>query len=56
MCDVNASYRPGQHASLFLNGKNIFDEPIWGYQGREEAWARYARFGGFRELGVRGTF
>ena len=26
------------------------------YQEREEAWARYARFGGFWELGVKGTF
>jgi TonB-dependent receptor len=56
MCDVTASYRLGRHATLFLNGKNIFDEPIWGYQSRKDAWARYARFGGFWELGVRGTF
>jgi iron complex outermembrane recepter protein len=56
MCDVTASYRLMRHASLFVNGKNIFDEPIWGYQGREEAWARYARFGAFWELGVKGEF
>jgi iron complex outermembrane receptor protein len=56
MCDVSMSYRLSRHAALFVNGKNIFDEPIWGYQGRKEAWARYARFGGFWELGVKGTF
>jgi iron complex outermembrane recepter protein len=56
MCDVTVNYRLGRHATLFLNGKNIFDEPIWGYQGREEAWARYARFGGFWEIGVKGHF
>jgi hypothetical protein len=41
---------------LFVNGKNIFDEPLWGYMGKEAAWARYARFGGFWELGVKGSF
>jgi iron complex outermembrane receptor protein len=56
MCDVIASYRLTRHATLFVNGKNIFDEPIWGYQGREDAWARFARFGGFWELGVKGAF
>jgi outer membrane receptor protein involved in Fe transport len=56
MCDVTVSYRLGRHATLFLNGKNIFDEPIWGYMDREEVWARYARFGGFWELGVKGAF
>jgi TonB-dependent receptor len=56
MCDVTASCRLTPHATLFVNGRNIFDEPIWGYQGREEAWARYARFGGYWELGVKGTF
>jgi iron complex outermembrane receptor protein len=56
MCDVTASYRLTRRVSLFVNGKNIFDEPIWGYLGREEAWARYARFGGFWEVGVKGAF
>ncbi|PTY03650.1 hypothetical protein DB347_20665 [Opitutaceae bacterium EW11] len=56
MCDVTASYRLTRFATLFVNGRNIFDEPIWGYQGREEAWARYARFGAYWELGVKGTF
>jgi len=56
MCDVTASYQLTRYTTLFVNGKNIFDEPIWGYQGREEAWARYARFGSFWELGVKGTF
>jgi iron complex outermembrane recepter protein len=56
MCDVTASYQLTRHVTLFLNGKNIFDEPIWGYMGKEEAWARYARFGGFWELGVKGAF
>jgi len=56
MCDVTASYRLSRHATLFVNGKNIFDEPIWGYQGRKQAWARYARFGSFWELGVKGSF
>ncbi|HEY8993318.1 MAG TPA: TonB-dependent receptor, partial [Lacunisphaera sp.] len=35
MCDVAVSYRLSRHVTLFVNGKNIFDEPIWGYQGRE---------------------
>lgn len=56
MCDVSLSYAFNRRLTLFLNGKNIFDEPIWGYMGREEAWARYARFGGFWELGVKGSF
>jgi iron complex outermembrane receptor protein len=56
MCDVSASYQINRRVALFVNGKNIFDEPIWGYQGRDEAWARYARFGAFWELGVKGTF
>ncbi len=56
MCDVTASFRINRQVTLFVNGKNIFDEPLWGYVGREEAWARYARFGGFWELGVKGTF
>ena len=56
MCDVTASYSLNRHVTLFLNGKNIFDEPIWGYMGREAAFARYARFGGFWELGVKGRF
>lgn len=56
MCDVTASYRLSRRATLFVNGKNIFDEPIWGYQERREAWARYARFGAFWELGVKGAF
>jgi TonB-dependent receptor len=56
MCDVSVNYRLSPRATLFVNGKNIFDEPIWGYQGRKEAWARYARFGGFWELGVKGAF
>jgi iron complex outermembrane recepter protein len=56
MCDLSASYQLSRHTTLFINGKNIFDEPIWGYQGREEAWARYARFGAFWELGLKGSF
>jgi iron complex outermembrane recepter protein len=56
MCDVSVNYQLNRYATLFVNGRNIFDEPIWGYQGREEAWARYARFGGFWELGVKGSF
>jgi TonB-dependent receptor len=56
MCDVTASLRLTAHVTLFVNGKNIFDEPIWGYQEREDAWARYARFGGFWEVGVKGAF
>ncbi|MFO1447406.1 MAG: TonB-dependent receptor [Opitutaceae bacterium] len=56
MCDVTASYRISRHVTVFVNGKNIFDEPLWSYVGRKEAWARYARFGGFWELGVKGTF
>lgn len=56
ICDVRATYRLNRHLSLFVNGKNIFDEPIWGYMGKEEAWARYARFGGFWEFGVKGSF
>lgn len=56
MCDVSLSWGLTRHATVFLNGKNIFDEPIWGYQGRETAWARYARFGAFWELGIKGSF
>ena len=56
MCDVTVNYSLNRHLTLFVNGKNIFDEPIWGYMGKEAAWARYARFGGFWELGVKGSF
>jgi len=56
MCDVTASYSLSRHVTIYVNGKNIFDEPLWSYVRRREAWARYARFGGFWEAGVKGSF
>lgn len=56
MCDVMLNYSLSSRLTLFMNGKNIFDEPLWSYVGRKEAWSRYARFGAFWEFGVKGSF
>jgi iron complex outermembrane recepter protein len=56
MVDLNVNYNLGRNLTLFLNGRNIFNEPLWSYTTRQDVWNRWAKFGSLWELGVRGSF
>jgi iron complex outermembrane recepter protein len=55
--DLNLEYRLTDRFTLFLDGRNVLNEPsVYTYYGREENFERILHTGGIWMLGVKGRF
>lgn len=56
MFDVNAELRVSKNVQVFVNGRNIFNEPLITYTYKKEWFTREAWFGSLWTVGVKGSF
>ncbi len=55
--DLNVEFKLNSRVSLFLDGRNILNEPsVYTYYGHEDNFERILRTGGIWMLGVKGRF
>jgi TonB-dependent receptor len=55
--DLNLEVKLHKHVTLYLDGRNILNEPsVYSYRGSEENFIRVLRTGSIWMMGVKGTF
>ncbi len=55
--DLNLEYNLTSRLTLFVDGRNIFNEPsTYSYRGNEDNWERILKTGGIWMAGVKGRF
>ena len=55
--DINLEYRFSDRLTLFVDGRNVLNEPtFYNYWGREENFERILRTGTIWMFGVKGRF